>query len=62
MNSETVVDNDMEDQIEAMQMVFTNYCDGDGLMTKRDVMNVPYIADLLVSCLIVPFSYAFIPC
>ena len=52
----------MEDQIEAIQMVFTNYCDGDGLMTKRDVMKVPYIADLLVRCLVVPFSNAFIPC
>jgi hypothetical protein len=37
-----------EDQIEAIQMIFTNYCDADGLMTKTDVRKVPYIADLLV--------------
>jgi hypothetical protein len=46
-----VVDNN-EDQIEAIQMIFTNYCDADGLMTKMDVMKVPYIADLLVGCVL----------
>ena len=40
--------NNNEDEIEAIQMIFTNYCDADGLMTKMDVRKVPYIADLLV--------------
>ena len=43
-----VVADNNEDQIEAIQMMFTNNCDADGLMTKKDVMNIPYIADLLV--------------
>ena len=40
--------NNNKDEIEAIQMIFTNYCDADGLMTKMDVRKVPYIADLLV--------------
>jgi hypothetical protein len=46
--------NNNEDQIEAIQMIFTNYCDADGLMTKADVQKVPYIADLLVRHTIFP--------
>jgi hypothetical protein len=48
-----VVVDSKEDQIEAIQMIFTNYCDADGLMTKIDAMKVPYIADLLVCCILI---------
>ena len=46
-----LTDSNNDDQIEAIQMIFSNYCDADGLMAKMDVMKVPYIADLLVRCL-----------
>lgn len=52
----TAVADSNEDQIEAIQMIFTNYCDADGLMTKMDVMKVPYIADLLVRSVLLVFD------
>jgi hypothetical protein len=36
------------ENFEALQVLFSTYCDQDGLMTKNAVMNVPIIADLLV--------------
>jgi hypothetical protein len=36
------------ENFEALQVLFSTYCDQDGLMTKNAVMNVPLIADLLV--------------
>jgi len=37
------------EDLEALQALFTKYCDKEGLMTKEEVKKVPPIADLLVS-------------
>ena len=38
------------EDFEALQVLFSKYCDKEGLMTKNAVEKVPAIADLLVSC------------
>lgn len=37
------------EDLEALQALFNRYCDDDGLITREKVMEVPAIADLLVS-------------
>ena len=37
------------EDLEALQALFAKYCDKEGLMTKAAVLQVPTIADLLVS-------------
>ena len=39
------------DDGEALQALFEKQCDGDGLMTKKSLVSIPMIADLLVSLL-----------
>jgi hypothetical protein len=35
--------------LEALQALFAQYCDKDGLMTKSEVEKIPSIAELFVS-------------
>jgi len=37
------------EDLEALQALFSKYCDAEGLMTKDAVMKVPAIAELMVS-------------
>lgn len=38
------------EDFEALQVLFSKYCDKEGLMTKKAVMKIPAIADLMVRC------------
>ena len=37
------------EDLEALQALFTKYCDKEGLMTKEKVTKIPPIGELLVS-------------
>lgn len=45
---ESMVDFVKADDGEALQALFEQQCDEDGLMTKASLVSIPMIADLLV--------------
>ena len=42
---------------EALQALFEKQCDKDGLMTKKSLVSIPMIADLLVCCIFIFLFY-----
>ena len=48
-NQNDVLDFVKADDGEALQALFEKQCDQDGLMTKKSLVSIPMIADLLVS-------------
>jgi hypothetical protein len=38
------------EDLEALQELFTKYCDSEGLMTRTSVMQLPAITELMVRC------------
>jgi hypothetical protein len=50
------------EDLEALQTLFSKYCDSEGLMTKLSVMQVPAISELIVRILFAPvplFIFSF---